>query len=252
MQINLTWSELKNVSTLKNLPLQYITKGNFYKVWMQEEGIIYMHDIYIESPTPAGSDQEDFEQNYQSNANKPLNPRDEYGKQFIRAESRPLDMSTYFTCAGDSGSNIGDGKLLCWDFSNSDDDITPSGVTYKRKRLEFSFLDTVRVKEGGIYFQDKLFGSYIDLYIICPNGQYYIDNNEVPQLATEDTSVNHFVNKHMMTGTVNLGDELNTEAASAEIPSTYKFWIEITVPDTDSTSKGHVSLELYRNRTEIL
>ena len=49
-----------------------------------------------------------------------------------------------------------------------------------------------------------------------------------------------------------MGDELNTEAASSEIPSNYKFCLTITVPASDNSSKGYVSIECYRKRTVIL
>lgn len=167
-------------------------------------------------------------------------PYDEDGKRYVRAESRPIDKTTFFTMAGDTQSEIGDGQELRWDFSNDDNDITPSGVDYKRKQIDFTFNDEVNLKEGTIYFFDKIWGSYIDLYIIAPAGVYDPEN---------ETPIGHFVNKHFMCGTNNLGDELNTEAASQNIPAGFIFRLEITVPNTDTSSKGYVSVEIYRPNT---
>lgn len=180
----------------------------------------------------------------------PDHPYDSEGKPYVRAESRPINCTTYFTTCADNGS-IGNGKRFAWDFSNTDDDITaPSGC--KKKRLEFSFIDTVWMKEGTVYYKNALKGSYFDQYIVCPTGYYYYKNDGTIALAAEDTVVSHYVIKHPMQGDVPMGDELNSESCSGGIPSYYKFRIEIVVPDTDSTSNGVIEIEMYRERTVIL
>jgi hypothetical protein len=251
MELYFDWTDFKNLINKKKIPIQYVELGNFYKIFMQEGVVVYKTDIEITSP--ASTNQNDFENNYKTDANKELNPKDEYGKEFVRAESRPIDMTTYFTMQGDDINNslIGGGTDLKWDFSNSTNDVT-APTNFKRKRIEFRFIDGIRVKEGTIYWKDKLFGSYIDLFVICPSGQYYLDNTGTPQLADEDTIIDHFVNHHFIMDTCIMGDELNTEAASLEIPSAYKFRLEITVPDSDNISKGYVSIEIYRRRTVVL
>jgi hypothetical protein len=242
------WSDFKNLINSRYLSIQYeelSTKYNLYTA----DGIFIYHCVIIKDDTP-NADQTDFENNYKAAANDAVEPHSEDRKTIVRSESRPLGHTTVFTCIGDD-TDIGNGTPLQWDFSNSDDEVTaPEG--YKRKRVEFKFLDAIHIKEGTIYFFDMKKGSYIDLYVVCPTGQYYLDNNGVPQQATEDTPVTHYVNHHFLFGDCPMGDELNTESCSAEIPNTYKFWIEVTVPDTDSTSHGSVSAEIYRSRTVIL
>lgn len=49
-----------------------------------------------------------------------------------------------------------------------------------------------------------------------------------------------------------MGDELNSETTSSAIPPNYKFWLEVTVPESDNLSNGWVEIELYRKRTVIL
>lgn len=178
-------------------------------------------------------------------------PKSDDGKTIVRAESRPLNNTTVFTCRGDSGSNIGDGKIIAWDFSNDDDEISaPEG--YKRKRLEFSFLDGIYVKEGACYHFDSPKGCYVDFYIVCPDGQYYYDNNGDLKQASVDMVIHHYVNHHFIQGSVPMGDELNTESCSQSIPNNYKFWVDVTTPDSDVNSNGFISLEIYRERTVIL
>lgn len=252
-KINLNWTEFKQiVIQSKKLGFNEITNGDYYTLLATEDGV-FLWQCQINKITDTDN-KLDYETNYQIKANQALHPIDEDGKLFSRAESRPIDMTTYFTTCGDKISVpqfIGNGQPLKWDFTNSDNEITAE-TGYKKKRIEFQFIDAIRVKEGSIYFRDTLFDSFLDLYIVCPAGNYYLNNDKTPILASEDTPVEHFVNKHYISGTCSTGDELNTEAASLEIPSNYKFWLEITVPESDVISKGYVSIECYRKRTIIL
>ena len=246
--LKITWTNFKNKIDSKNLNLQYEEYSTNYEVWAIESYVRYF--CYITKTDPKNDDQIEFEDIYKSGANKPIIPVSLDGKQFVRAESRPLDCTTIFTGAGDN-TVIADGKELIWDFSNDDDLITaPDG--YKCKRLDFKFLDSVYVKEGTIYIKDAPKGCYLDFYLVCPTGNYYLDNNGIPRLAEVDTIIAHFVAKHHMHGSVPMGDELNTETCSEEIPNNYKFWIDITTPNTDVVSSGSISLELYRKRTVVL
>jgi len=242
--ISLAWTDFKQDVMSENFPLNYERQGNGYKVFVIDRTIMWFTILVVTA------DIEDFETNYKSLCNKSMYSND--GKLTMRAESRPLECTTCFCGQADSDSGIGDGKILGWDFSNEDDDITPSGVDYKRKRVEFTFLDSVWIKEGTIYYHNTLKNSYLDLYVVCPSGNYYYTNDGTLTLATEDTVTAHYMLHHPIQGTVAMGDELNTESCSNEIPSYYKFWLEVTVPDTDEVSNGHLEIELYRCRTEIL
>jgi len=246
--IQLDWQELKTEFLSKNFLLNYNKSRDGYNVYVQDRSILWMSKVI------SGTELTDFETNYKSKGNQCIYSED--GKQYIRAESRPLDMTTYFTCAGDkidSPQKIGGGKELKWDFSNEYDDYAlPSGSSVKMKKIDFYFIDPMRIKEGAIYFQDAPKGCYLDMGVWCPEGSYYLDNNGTPNLATEDTLISHWVNKHFIVGDCSIGDELNTESASLEIPAGYKFCVGITTPNSDNTSYGHVSLELYRKRTVIL
>lgn len=254
-----SWTELKALATTKDCSFEYHEHDYYYAIFFEENSVGYFTEIWKDTSKVKGinvsqnnTDKTDFETNHKSSANALVILKSADGKVIVRTESRPINCTTCFCAQADSGIDIGDGKILGWDFSNDDDDITPSGVNYKRKRIEFTFLDPIWIKEGALYYHNVSKGSYIDLYVVCPSGQYYYDNEGTPTLATSDTIIAHYMIRHPIQGTVAMGDELNTESCSSEIPSAYKFWLDVTVPNSDATSNGHLEIELYRTRTVIL
>ena len=250
MKIEKSWLELKELVENKVLVIQYKESETEYFIWATENGDEYYCIIDKET---GSTNQIDFEGNYKAKANSPIIPKSDDKKQIVRAESRPINHTTCFTGAGDSDTEIGGGKQLIWNFSNNDDELDMGdGSTIRRKRLEFSFKDPIYVKEGTVYYHGISYGSYLDMMVVCPKGQYYYDNDNNVHLAAEDTIISHYVIKHPIYGNVYLGDELNTEGCSSQIPVNYKFWIDITVPSEDVSSHGAISLEIYRKRTVIL
>ena len=187
---------------------------------------------------------------------KHINPISPDGKETIKAESRPPGHQTNFTGIGD-GVSIHDGQEMFWDFSNDDYLVTDTTSLYlpipdgfKRKRLKVSFNDPVYIKEGAIYFVDAQKGSYVDMSVVCPKGQYYLDRDGVPILADTDVYLSNYVSHHFIYGTCNLGDEMNAETCQeVPIPTNYEVWMEITVPDDDTVCFGWGNIELYRTRT---
>jgi hypothetical protein len=163
---------------------------------------------------------------------------------------------------------------MAWDFSNSDNVVTdsitqPIPAGYKRKRLEIGFSEKIYIKEGSLYFHNAPKGQYLDFWVICKAGGVYDDPNgtisgssigldpaRMYKVATADTPVTHYVNTQFMQGSCPMGDELNTEGASeAGLPTQqnkYFLWCEITTPDSDATSNGYASIELYRQRSHLL
>lgn len=240
----LTWSEFKNELIAKGFPLNYKEFRDGYEVFIVDRQILWTTNL------TSTIEKLDFETYYKSKCNKYVNPLSEDGKEFVRTESRPLLMTTVFVGQGD-GTSIANGKKLLWDFSNTEDLVdAPTG--YKRKKLEFRFIDPIYVKEGTLYYFNVLKGSICDMYVVCPAGQYYLSNNSVPRLASIDTSIAHYVVSHPLQGSIPMGDELNTEACSTQILANYKFWIDITVPEADNESNGAISIKIYRLRTEVL
>ena len=192
------------------------------------------------------------------------------GRPIVRADTRPLDTSTYFTMAGDTASSIGDGTPLIWDFSNDDDTYecsyypTPDG--YKTKHIELTFIDPIYLKDGALYFFDVPWGAYCDMQVVVPAGNYYPnDNGSIPaaalglpgtqmySYAATDTVYVAYVNKHRMYGDCPMGDELNAEGAAVDaVPVGWKLVGHITTVSGDNTSKGYASFECYRHRTVLL
>jgi len=238
----------------KHLHMQYYEDGGLYKIWAVESVVVYRCDIAIEDP--ASTEQEDFEDNYCADCNKTFNVVDEEGRAFLRAESKPTDMTTYFTSTGDIVGEIGGGTSLTFNFNNDDDEIdAPSG--FRQKLVKCTFIDTVRLKEGTIYWENMPFGSHIDLCLGVPNGGYYYKNDgTLAQNTTgDDLMIAKFVNNSPMMGSCPMGDELNTETSSFDIPQGTIFGFHVTVPSSVGMSDnchGAVQMELYRVRTVIL
>jgi len=192
------------------------------------------------------------------------------GRPIVRADTRPLDTSTYFTMAGDTASGIGDGKHLCWDFSNDDDTEecayynTPDG--YKTKHIELTFIDPIYLKDGALYFFDAPWGAYCDMQVVVPAGNYYpnehgsipasalgLPGTDMYSYAAADTPFVNYVNKHHIYRDCPMGDELNAEGAAVNaVPVGWKLVGHITTVSGDNTSKGFASFECYRHRTTLL
>jgi hypothetical protein len=173
------------------------------------------------------------------------------GKALVRADSRPIGTTTYFTSRGDS-AGIGDGNNMWWSFADTDDDIASPPAGWKGKEIDLTFADEVWLKEGTIYFHNALPKSYVHLMILCPDQGFYLDRDGAVQQASGDVLINRYVNHHHICGDCPMGDELNTEGSSNAIPAGYIFRTAIYVPDTDSASHGNIEMELYRKRTYLL
>lgn len=193
------------------------------------------------------------------------------GRPIVRADTRPLDCQTYFTMAGDTASSIGVGTVLKWDFSNDDDIVEgptycPTPVGYKTKQIEMTFIDPIYLKDGAIYFFDAPWGSYCDMHVVVPAGNYYPnDHGSIPasalglpgtqmySYAATDMPYVNYVSKHHLYRSCPMGDELNAEGAAVEaVPIGWKLVGHITTVSGENTFKGFASFECYRPRTVLL
>lgn len=253
--VDLTYTVFKSLTTSKNLLRQYSETPTQYNLFAVEAGCVSWESTVLKD---GGADVTDFEASIKPTANakitllNQINTDYSGGRPVIRSESRPSSTVTYFSTRGDSSSAVGDGTTFEWDFSNNTNDVSaPSG--FKRKQINVTFKDSIYVKEGTLYFHNGVKGSYLDFYILCPNGAYYLNRSGAPAQASGDVIIEHYLNHHPIQGSVPMGDELNTEAATVNaVPAGYIFRLEITVPDTDSTSNGVAELEIYRSRTYLL
>ncbi len=203
-----------------------------------------------------------------------VNPLAPDGREIIRCDSRPVGTNTYFTTTGDSATDIGDGTSLRWDFSNDDDMYTynaasnfpptPSGM--KVKKLDLSFMDLTYLKDGTVYFFDAPWNSFASMYVVVPAGNYYpnpdgaipsealgLPAGDMYSYAVVDIAYARYVNKHYLTGTCPMGDELNAEGSQVDpVPIGWYVRALIHTNSDDNVSKGYASFELYRDRSILL
>lgn len=190
------------------------------------------------------------------------------GRPIVRADTRPLNTQTYFTCSGDDSTSIGGGVQLVWDFSNNDDEYTgpevPSG--YKAKEILLSFKCPVYLKDGTIYFFDAPWGQRMHMDIVVPSGQYYpnpagsipasalgLPGNNMYAQASGNVVYQSYVHNHFCYGDCPMGDELNAEGAAVEaLPIGWYIRGLIMTPTSDNLSKGFASMEMYRCHTILL
>jgi hypothetical protein len=195
------------------------------------------------------------------------------GRPIIRADTRPLTTQTVFTMKADD-VKIGDGNALRWDFSNNDDMYTAvsgsngptlaSGI--KAKQLDLKFNDPIYLKDGTIYFFDAPWGAYCSMYIVVPAGNYYpndygsipasvlgLPGTQMYAYAAIDVYYANYVYFHYVYGSCPMGDELNAEGCQVEaLPVGWILRGILCTLDSDNTSRGFASFELYRGRTIVL
>ena len=132
-------------------------------------------------------------------------------------------------------------NLLTFDFS----------VDESPKTMVFEHCDPIHVKDGVVFYQNGETDSVMNLYIMCPNGTYYYDNNGSPKLATEDTVIMHYVVDQIMNGSAEMGIYIDVEGRSTAIPVSY--YIKIVVDKGSANNlKGSVRMEINRQRTIII
>lgn len=182
-------------------------------------------------------------------ADQPVMPD---GRPIVRADSRPIGTQTYFSMRGDSATNIGDGEILKWDFSNQINEVETYDSNWRCKHIDLTFLDPLYLKDGAIYFFDAPKDSYCQFVIVCPAGYPYVDNDGIPHIAAEDTSLNFFVGHHEMYTSCPMGDELNAEGSQeTPVPPGYYLRGIVWCPSNNSTLYGYAELEMYRLRTVL-
>ncbi len=71
MEIYLDWTELRDESDARSIPLQYVTKSSpsEYIIWFDDGNTTYHTSVTKAGTAPNPSDQKDFEDNYKSGAN---------------------------------------------------------------------------------------------------------------------------------------------------------------------------------------
>jgi len=185
---------------------------------------------------------------------QPTPPVDSEDKPYVRSEPRPLNCTTMFTGSGDTLSPpaIGTGPRIIWDASITGDWTTsgaPSG--YKQKTIDLVFCDDVYMRAGHIFTSVGVMTAYLDLYVMCPNGAYYYDEDTLLQNTTGyPIPIDHNIVQFPLNKTGSV--LIDSETASSAVPPGYPIRAVISIPDTDDTCKGSAILMLYRHRTVVL
>lgn len=197
-------------------------------------------------------------------------PRMPDGRPLVRADTRPIGTQTYFTCCGDASDDIGGGTCMRWDFSNDNDLYTGSEVPsgYKAKQLLLKFNCPVYLKDGAIYFFDAPWGQVMHMDIVVPSGGYYPNpEGQIPAAALglpgtdmyaqapsgSNVVYQSYVHNHYVYGDCPMGDELNAEGCAVDaLPVGWMLRGLIMTPESDDTSKGYASMEMYRCHTTLL
>jgi len=192
----------------------------------------------------------------------------EDGRPIVRADTRPIGTQTYFTSRGDDSTSIGGGVELKWDFSNDDYEYTgpevPSG--FKAKEIMLTFNCPVYLKDGAIYFFDAPWGQVMHMDIVVPSGGYYpnpagpipaaalgLPGNDMYAQASGNVVCQSYVHSHFVYGDCPMGDELNAEGCAIDaLPVGWYLRGLIITPDSDVTSKGYASMEMYRCHCVLL
>ena len=166
--INKSWSSLKSISSTRNLPLQYETDTDMglYQVFCVDNTIVYVSQIFTGS-VPLGEDQSqndsdksDFETNYKSVINAPLQPRATDGRINVLPNLFPTNCVMCLLGAADDPSNgIGKGTA----FTHSSDDVTPTDHS-----LDFTFNDYIYLAGGNIIFTGGVTGDTINYLLYAP------------------------------------------------------------------------------------
>lgn len=141
----------------------------------------------------------------------------------------------YATISGDSDNS------LEFDFES---DESP-------KTIDIGFCDPAHIKDGVVFYQNGELDSKMNVYVICPEGNYYKNNNGGYAYASTDTIIAHYVVEQPLLGTAEMGVYFDVEARSTAVPNNYK--IRVTIDKGSATTlKGCVRLEINRQRTVIL
>lgn len=119
--INLSWTDFKAEILAAQLSFKYKIINNSYYVWAFDGDLsMFCQVLILDSPAPDGSDQQDFETNYQSKAVKFLEPKTADNRSILATNRIPPGYTIYPTGVSDNiiSGTYGDGYDIKMDDSN--------------------------------------------------------------------------------------------------------------------------------------
>jgi len=174
------WSSVKSVLTARNLSAQYIVAGTFY--WIKAIDGNFEVDclIPIVTPTPAGSDQADFETNFMPNAN--ASPRANV-VQVLGADTLTLSPFGAVTTSG----QIVAGQTTNWDIQIPTTLVLRGGVFFSTNSafgdwISVSVIDKDNTTgQGGTPDAPTVLGTYIISWYIMPGVENRIEDVSISE-----------------------------------------------------------------------
>jgi hypothetical protein len=140
-------------------------------------------------------------------------------------------------------AGIADGTKAIWDFSA--DNTNP-------KTFNLPFCDPVHIKDGKVLYMQGDKNCKIDVYVVCPQGGYYLDNNKSIKVATTgEVVIDHYVVEQTCYGDVPMGIDFIVEARSKALPNYYFVRFVVDNGGTAANFRGSITLELNRQRTSV-
>jgi hypothetical protein len=170
LQVERTWSSMKDILAKKYLRLQYDETDNLYNIFAIEENVIHTCVIWKVTdgingiPETNSADKTDFETNYKNYSNYSLEPRTSDGKLINLNSIFPSGLHYYESGCGD-GAGYGNGTAI--QFSSSQEEV---------KTLEVNFNDWVYLGGGRVLYSGAVLGDYFSMEIygpastVTPNG----------------------------------------------------------------------------------
>lgn len=180
-----SWNDFKTLVLTKGLLIQYVQVDNYYDIYAPESPFLW-HLTLVQD---GGSDQVDFETNYKSICNKPLEYRSTDGLPKY-ASAMFADLLSYWVDGSNGNLNI------------------PSGQTgYLRTHFSTDF----KLNGVDVHWEDANFGDAITFEVgVYSNNDTSSESNFI-QLA-------QFANQYRVLGT---GTKTFEVATVKTVPSTY-------------------------------
>lgn len=145
------WSTFKSFIDVRNLSIQFLEHTSAYDLWATDGIVTYLCDIYKGS-----SDATDFESNYKSDGNVPIERRNIDGRAIKHETPRPLGTYTYFTGTDDDHTDPhavgGDSNVTSLIWNHAIDGDNPE-VVY----MDFNTINNLSyVRQGDIMWEDAV------------------------------------------------------------------------------------------------
>ncbi len=148
--IDLSWLDFKSQMIIRDGLFQEIETAKFYDLYLHDDFLLF-HCSLPKNDTEFSADIEDYLDNFQASANKPLERRTDHGLLNSSTSSRPMGTATFFSGAGENGQHIQ------FDMKAAD--------TGSHKSVLIDFPESYYVKDAVIAARNAPLGSVLSAYV---------------------------------------------------------------------------------------